>query len=110
VSDQVKAERRATIVERVITAQLEPEARRRWERRLEEQAWVLLETDRPAEARLAVAAALALADPERPAHHIPFVRALVERSLEIAGEVALGRVPAEQVRRVPRAPRAAPVA
>jgi hypothetical protein len=110
VSDQVKAERRATIVERVIAAQLEPEARRRWQRRLEEQAWVLLETGRPAEARLAGAAALGLADPERPAHHIPFVRALVERSLEIAGEVALGRVPAEQVRRVPRPPRAAPVA
>ncbi|HEV8673156.1 MAG TPA: hypothetical protein VGX21_03855 [Methylomirabilota bacterium] len=110
VSDQVKAERRAAVIEGVIEAQFGPEARQRWQRRLEEQAWILLETGRAAAARLAVAAARALADPARPAHRIPFVRALVERSLEVAGEVALGRVPAEQVRRIPRPPRAAPVA
>jgi hypothetical protein len=37
------------------------------------------------------------------------VRALVERSLEVAGEVALGRVPAAQVsRRPPPRPAALP--
>jgi hypothetical protein len=101
VSDQVKAERQAALVDRVVDAHFDHAARQRWRARLEEQAFVLHATGRPAEARQAVAVALALADAERPARRIPFVRALVERSLEIAGEVALGRLPADQVRRVP---------
>jgi hypothetical protein len=101
VSDQVKEERRAAIVDGVIDTHVDPDARRLWQRRLEEQAFVLLETGRPAEARQALAVALALADPERLARHVPFVRALAERSLEVAGEVALGRLTADQVRRVP---------
>ena len=107
VSDQVKEERRAAIVDRVIDTHFGPDARRLWQRRLEEQAFVLLETGRPAEARQALAVALALADPDGLARHIPFVRALVERSLEVAGEVALGRLPADQVRRAPPPLRAA---
>jgi hypothetical protein len=103
LSDQLKAERLAAIVDRVIDARFEPETRRRWQRRLEEEAFVLHATSRPADAGLALAAALALADPERPARHVPFVRALVERSLEIAGEVALGRIPAAEASRDPRA-------
>jgi hypothetical protein len=94
-------------VDRVVEAQFEPAARQRWRARLEEQAFVLHATGRPAEARQALAVALALADPERPARHVPFVRALVERSLVIAGEVALGRLPADQVRRAPPSPHAA---
>jgi hypothetical protein len=104
VSDQVKEERRAALVDRLIETHLGPEARRLWQRRLEEQSWVLLETGRRVEARQALAVALALADAERAAQRIPFVRALVERSLEIAGEVALGRLPADRVSRVPRPP------
>jgi hypothetical protein len=107
VSDQVKAERRAALGDRVIEAQFGPDGRRLWQRRLEEQAFVLHETGRPAEARQAVAVALALADPERPAILIPFVRALVERSLEVAGQIALGQLPAEHARRVPPPLRAA---
>jgi hypothetical protein len=107
VSDQVKEERRQALIDRVIEAHFGPEARRLWQRRLEEEAWVLLETGRPVEARLAVAAAVALSDAERLARRIPFVRALVAKSLEVAGEVALGRVSAEEVSRVPRPPRAA---
>jgi len=107
VSDQVKAERQGALVDRVIETQFGPDGRRLWQRRLEEQGFVLYETGRPAEARQAVAVALALADPERPAIFIPFVRALVERSLEVAGQVALGQLPAEQVRRVPPPLRAA---
>ena len=52
---------------------------------------------------MAAAVARAFADPTRDPRHLPFARALVERSLEVAGEVALGRVPAESVRRTPRA-------
>jgi hypothetical protein len=110
VTDQIKEERRVALIERVIDARFDAETRQLWQRRLEEDAWVFLETGRPDDARMAIATALALADAERPARRIPFVRALVERSLEVAGEVALGRVPAEQVRRTPRLRRAAPVA
>jgi hypothetical protein len=102
VSDQIKAERLAALVDRVIDGHVESDARHRWARRLEETAWVLWATGRQSEARRAVATARALADPERPARHIPFVRALVERSLEIAGEVALGRLPLGEVSRAPR--------
>jgi len=102
VSDQIKAERVAALIDRVIDAHFTHEARRRWQRRLEETAFVLAETGRPAPARLAVAAALALGDAERPARHIPFVRALAERSLDVASEVALGRLPADEVSRRPR--------
>ncbi len=107
VSDQIKAERLGALVDRVIDREFTGETRRHWQRRLEEEAWVLAEIGHEAEARLAVAVALTLADVERPARRIPFLRALVERSLEIAGEVALGRVPGEEVSRLPRAPRAA---
>jgi hypothetical protein len=104
VSDQIKAERVAALVDRVIDGQFDPEARRRWQGRLEETAYLLVETGRPAEARLALAAALALADHARTARHIPFVRALTEKSLEIAGEVALGRLRGDEVSRTPRPP------
>jgi hypothetical protein len=104
VSDAVKAERGAALVDRVIDAQLGDAARRRWAARLDEQAFVFLESARPAQARMAVAVARALVDPARTPHRLPFVRALVERSLAIAGDVALGKVPAEQVRREPRVP------
>ena len=107
VSDQVKAERQAALIDRTIEAQFDAHARRLWQRRLEEQAFVLDETGRRDAARQALAVALALADPERLVRRIPFVRALVERSLEVAGEVALGRLPADQVRRVPPAQHAA---
>jgi hypothetical protein len=104
VSDQVKAERHAALVDRVIEARFDAPARRRWQARLEEQAWVLLALGRTSEAGTAVAVARALADPEKPLHRVPFVRALVERSLEIAGEVATGRLSAEMASRVPRPP------
>lgn len=109
VSDQIKAERVAALVDRVIEAQLTPEARRRWQRRLEENAFVLAETGRPLDAGRALAAAQALADPERVTRHIPFVRALVERSLELAGEVTLGRLSADEASRRPRRPGGGPL-
>jgi hypothetical protein len=56
-------------------------------RRLEETAYILLRTDRQADARRAVAAAVTIEEerPLRPPH--PFVRALVERSLRIGLQV-----------------------
>jgi hypothetical protein len=105
VSEQIRAERTAALIDRVIERELTPPARRLWQRRLETTALVLLRTGRPDPARRALAAARALGDPTRPARHIPFVRGLVERSLEIAGEVALGRVAAADVSRQPAPPR-----
>jgi hypothetical protein len=110
VSEHAKAERLQALVERVAESRLDPEARGRWARRLEEQAWVLLELGQAAWASMAAAVAAALADPDRPPAALPFVRALVERSLGLAGEVASGRVPAEQVRRLPRPPASSPAA
>jgi hypothetical protein len=107
VSDQVKTERHAALIDRTAESHFGADARRLWQRRLEEQAFVLDATARPAEARQAVAVARALADPDYAPRRIPFVRALVERSLEVAGEVALGRLPVDQVRRMPRPHRAA---
>ncbi|MEA2638841.1 MAG: hypothetical protein QOF51_235 [Chloroflexota bacterium] len=70
-------------------------------RRLEETAYIFLRTDREADARRAVAAAATIEDerPLRPIH--PFLRALLDRSLDIAAEVersgfepmSLGRAP-----------------
>jgi hypothetical protein len=56
------------------------------------------------EAAIAVSVARALADPETPLWRVPFLRALVERSFEIAGEVATGRLSADATRRTPRSP------
>jgi hypothetical protein len=102
VSDQIRAERHAALIDRTVDSHFGADARRLWQRRLEEQAFVLDATARPAEARQTVAVARALADPDSSPRRIPFVRALIERSLEVAGEVALGRLSGDQVRRVPR--------
>lgn len=102
VPDQVKAEREAAIVDKAIEAQLTPEARQRWSRRLEEEAAVLARLGREPEARMALAVALALADPAREPRRIPWVRRLVERGLQVASEVSLGRVSAQEVSRRPR--------
>jgi hypothetical protein len=50
---------------------------------------------------MATQAAAALADVERPATAIPFVRALAGRGLEMAAEVALGRARPDEVSRAP---------
>ncbi|MBI3825102.1 MAG: hypothetical protein HY294_03810 [Candidatus Rokubacteria bacterium] len=108
VSDQVKAEREETIVGRVVERELGDEARRLWARRLLEMA-LLLEADQAGEpAAGARAAATALADPGREARAQPFARGLARRALEVASEVALGRLSAADVRR--RAPSPPPTA
>jgi hypothetical protein len=103
VSDQIKAERAEAIVARVVERELGPEARRRWARRLEAMAFIFHATERPEPAALAEAAAAALADETRDVARQPFARALAQRAVEVAGEVALGRIPAADVSRKPGA-------
>ena len=103
VSDQIKTERLAALIDRIIESRFDAPTRARWRGRLEEQAYVLLALGRAPEAASAVAVARALADREAVLRRIPFLRALVERSLEVAGEVATGRLSVQAVSRAPRA-------
>src|SRR5437870_4528647 len=99
VSDQVKAEREDAIVGRVIERELGPEARRRWARRLAEMALVFDATGRADLGALARAAAAALGDPDSSPRRHPFARALAQRALALAAEVASGRLRASDVSR-----------
>jgi hypothetical protein len=103
VSDQIKGERLAALVDGIIETRFDTPTRRLWQGRLEDQAYVLLALGRAPEAASAVAVARALAGPGDDLRRIPFLRALVERSLEVAGEVATGRLSAEAASRAPRA-------
>ncbi|HHY38077.1 MAG TPA: hypothetical protein GX507_04030 [Clostridia bacterium] len=78
-----KEERRAGIISRATSSFFDPERRRLYKRRLEEQAFVLFMTGRKDVAKTALAAAVAL-DPESgtaPEKH-PFASAFVEMSME----------------------------
>jgi hypothetical protein len=108
VSDHIKVERETAIVERAMTKAFTPDARGRWARRLREMARVFQATERAEAARLAVAAAAAMADGAQPIERVSMARALAIRGLEVAGEVALGRVRLADVSREPRAPRGGP--
>jgi hypothetical protein len=101
VSDQIKSEREAAIVTRIVERELGPEARRRWARRLEEMAFVFDATRRPEPAAIARASAGALADETRDVARQPFATGLAHRALDIAGEVAAGRLRAADVSRKP---------
>jgi hypothetical protein len=101
VSDQIKAEREQAIVGRVVEREVGGDARALWARRLLEMALVFDAVDRAEHARIARAAAGGLADPSRDPRHHPFAVGLARRALEIAGEVATGRVSAADVRRTP---------
>jgi hypothetical protein len=104
VSDQIKAERQETILVRVLERELDLPARRLWARRLHAMGFIFRATERPEPAALAEAAAAALADETREARRQPFARALAQRALEVAAEVALGKVSAAEVSRKPSAP------
>jgi len=101
VSDQIKAERQEAILTRVIEREFAPDARRRWARRLAEMAWIFGATERPEHEAMARSAAAALAAPDAEARHHPFARAVAQRGLEVAAEVAAGRVRAADVSRKP---------
>jgi hypothetical protein len=104
LSDHLKAEREASIVDRVIERELTDPARRLWSRRLAEMALVLDDAGAPEPAASARAVAAALASPSFEPRRLPFVRALAARGLEVSGEVTLGRVSAAEVSRKPKAP------
>ena len=101
VSDQVKAEREASIVDGAIESQLAEAPRRRWAARLREMAEIFRMTGRAEPASLAEQTAAALADPARPATGLPFARALAARGIEMASEDALGRTRLADVTRAP---------
>ena len=101
ISDQIKAEREASIVDGVVEAQLPDGARRRWAARLREMAEIFRMTGRLEPAAMAEQTAAALADVGRPATSIPFARALAARGIEMASEVALGRTRLADVSRAP---------
>jgi hypothetical protein len=101
VSDQIKAEREAAIVERIVEREFSPAVRERWARRLEAMAFVFAATDRPEHAAIAAEAAAALRDPARDVRQQPFPAALARRGMELAGEVAAGRLSAADVSRRP---------
>jgi hypothetical protein len=104
VSEQTKAEREAAIVDGVVARELTPEARRRWARRLDEMAMILLATDHAEPAAWARAAAAALRDESREVGRHPFAVALARRGLEMATEVTLGRKKLTDVSRIPGVP------
>ena len=99
VSDQIKAEREAAILNRVIERELTPEARSRWARRLAEMSRVFDATGRAELGAIAGAAAATLADAEADSRRQPFAQGLARRGLEIAGEVTSGRIKASDVSR-----------
>ena len=101
VSDQIKAERQEAILARVIEREFSPEARRRWGRRFAEMAWIFDAIDRSEHAAIAAAAAAAFTDDQGSLVHHPLARALAQRALELAGEVAAGRLRAADVSRKP---------
>jgi hypothetical protein len=99
VSEQIKAEREAAIIEGVIDRLFTADARRRWANRLGEMTLIFRATGRDEPGAMAAAVAAALGDEDRLARAIPLVRALVLRGLEMAGEVALGRAKLSDVTR-----------
>jgi hypothetical protein len=108
VSDQIRAERDAALVDRVVERELGAETRRRWARRLGEMALVFAAEGREEHAALARAAAAALADEERDVRRHPLARGLATRALEVAGEIALGRLSAAEASRKPVPPAPGP--
>ena len=104
VSDHIKAEREAAIVDAVIDRLFTYEARRRWAKRLAEMALIFRATGRHEPEKIAVVAAAALSEAGRAARNIPLVRALVLRGLDMASEVALGRAKLADVSRAAMRP------
>jgi hypothetical protein len=64
-------------------------------------AWIFSVTDRPEQAAIASAAAAAFAESDAAPLRHPLARVLAQRALELAGEVAAGRLRAADVSRKP---------
>ena len=87
VTPETEGDRTERVLREAVKDLLPPVQRAGLKRRLEETAYIFLRTEREADARRAVQAAVTIEEdrPLRPPH--PFLRALVERSLRIAIEV-----------------------
>lgn len=101
VSDRVKGERVEALVSRVAARELDAPVRARWARRLMDMAEVFDVTDRAALGEIARAAAGALVAEGADVSAQPFARGLARRALEVAGEVATGRLSAADASRTP---------
>jgi len=101
ICDEIKAEREVAVVERIVEREFTADVRRRWAERLDEMAFVFAVTDRPEPAAIAAAAAGALRDVAQDIRRQPFPAALARRGMELAGEVAAGRLSAADVSRRP---------
>lgn len=96
LSGESKEERLKRILEQATNALFTPPIRRAYRRRLEENAYYLLRSDRPRPARLALAAAQELGS-DRPAARNPFAVALVRRAIELAQRALAAGQPLAQV-------------
>lgn len=85
ISEQASEEREERLVSRAIERLFSPALRWSFRRRMEEMAYVFLKTDRPQQARQALAVAMDLAS-DRPLTLNPFVREMVSLSIEVAAE------------------------
>jgi hypothetical protein len=84
LSSESEEQRQERVVGQAIRDLFTPAVRRGLQRRLEETGYIFVRSERPLQARLAVAAAVEIADSDPivlPRH--PFVRASVERSIEL---------------------------
>ncbi len=81
LSDAAKEERLARAFRAAADEIFTPEVRAKYKRRLEENAYVLLHTDRAELARVALACALQLAPDGPPPPEIPFVQEIIKRSI-----------------------------
>ena len=80
LSEAAKDERIERALREAADELFTPEVRAGYKRRLEENAYVLLHTDRAELARIALACAMELTPDGLPSHRIPFVQAVVTRS------------------------------
>lgn len=78
------------VVDRAIQKLFDVRRRALFKRRLEEMAYLLWKRDRTYQARMAMASAMALEPPDRSLLHHPFVRSLVEWSLEVVESLVRG--------------------
>ena len=102
LTPESEEERLERVLTQAIREYFTPPRRRALRRRLEETAYIFLRTARPHQARLALAAAVELADTDPlllPRH--PFVRALVHRSIELAIKAARAGVDLRELNRSP---------
>jgi len=84
LSNESEEQRQERVAGQAIRDLFTPALRRGLQRRLEETGYIFVRSERPLQARLAVAAAVEIADSDPivlPRH--PFVRTIVERSIEL---------------------------